>query len=1011
MRPTRWAARPCYLGGLLAVIASVPLMTGDRDAAIAAGIRRQLADGYYADAEGRAREWLQDLETGAGSQPVRSLEALHLLLEALSLEGKESEAEPLELAQTAVELAATTIGTNDLAYARSLHYLAHFTRTLGVESARGIAEESLGLRLRLGGTDHPAVGESHRLLADVSLRAGSFDEGRGHLEDALNLLDRRHEPDEPARALTLCWLGSVHLRLGSYDAAQAVLDQALALQSRVLRPGHPDIGRTLDFLASLAATVGDYTRARSLHEEGLAIRRAALGDAHPDVGSSINNLAFLHNLLGDFASAKQLLDRALERLQERSLADNVSVQNGRANLAFALAGLGEYEEAIRLYRRVLEIRERDLPPDHELTGSTLYHLARVLRARGDVEEPRQLLERALALFGSRFGPVHERVGDCLVDLGSLAAERGDLGEAEHLLRRGLEVRERVLGPGHPDTAWARVEAAKLAWERGEDDAAVAEALLSEEQMRLHLRRTVQVLPEREALRYESIRDSGLGLALTVAGNAARRPSASETRALLDAVVRSRALVLDEIATRHHAVLVDTSTDAAELRQRLDRARGLLGRLVAAGPGSRDWERYTERVENARLEMESLERRLAVGSEAYGRGIRAREVGLDEVLAALPGDVALVSYVRHPSHSGRGDAYTVIALPAGKQPFLVRLGSASEIDGLIRRWRDEVGSPPGDPEAEARYAAAAAALRRVIWDPVERHLGAPRMVVVVPDGTVCLVNFATLPVEPGRYLVDTGPAIHYLSAERDLARGRAEWSGPAGLLVVGGADFGEGVAAIRFAALPSALFEAEEVEAAFSRVSPRPQVTVLVGRSATEAAVRRHAPGSRILHLATHGYFVDAPAEPRALFDNALARSGLALAGANRGMTEEPADQRDDGLLTAAEVASLDLRSVDWVVLSGCETGVGPVQNGEGVLGLRRTFATAGARTLIASLWSVEDHAARRWVRALYEARIAGASTVDAVRGASAELLVSQRRSSRGTHPYVWGAFVAAGDWR
>jgi CHAT domain-containing protein len=120
---------------------------------------------------------------------------------------------------------------------------------------------------------------------------------------------------------------------------------------------------------------------------------------------------------------------------------------------------------------------------------------------------------------------------------------------------------------------------------------------------------------------------------------------------------------------------------------------------------------------------------------------------------------------------------------------------------------------------------------------------------------------------------------------------------------------------------------------------------------------------------------------------------------------------DDGVLTAEEIAGLDLRSAGWAVLSACETGVGDVQSGEGVLGLRRAFQVAGARTVIMSLWAVEDDSAREWMHALYAARLGGSETPEAVREASRDVLQQRRAGGLDTHPFHWGGFVAAGDWR
>src|SRR4029079_4260301 len=160
--------------------------------------------------------------------------------------------------------------------------------------------------------------------------------------------------------------------------------------------------------------------------------------------------------------------------------------------------------------------------------------------------------------------------------------------------------------------------------------------------------------------------------------------------------------------------------------------------------------------------------------------------------------------------------------------------------------------------------------------------------------------------------------------------------------------------------------------------------LLLARDADEATFKRQAPHYRVLHLATHGFFLNGPClggldrtrsvsglvgASKPLERNEVRRtgaegrplrlSGLALAGANRRTSVDTAD--DDGILTAEEVAALDLREVEWAVLSACDTGLGQVQNGEGVLGLRRSFEVAGVHTVIMSLWPVEDQAARQWM--------------------------------------------------
>jgi CHAT domain-containing protein len=186
----------------------------------------------------------------------------------------------------------------------------------------------------------------------------------------------------------------------------------------------------------------------------------------------------------------------------------------------------------------------------------------------------------------------------------------------------------------------------------------------------------------------------------------------------------------------------------------------------------------------------------------------------------------------------------------------------------------------------------------------------------------------------------------------------------------------------------------------------------------------------VLHLATHGFFLDGLCPPAvggtrsvgglstgqksgpglALGESPLLLSGLALAGANRRASAGPDDE--DGILTAEEVTALNLEGVEWAVLSACDTGLGEIKAGEGVFGLRRAFQVAGVRTVIMSLWSVDDEAARLWMRTLYQHRLQKhLGTAVAMREASLSVLRDRRTRGQSTHPFYWAGFVAAGDWR
>jgi CHAT domain-containing protein len=461
------------------------------------------------------------------------------------------------------------------------------------------------------------------------------------------------------------------------------------------------------------------------------------------------------------------------------------------------------------------------------------------------------------------------------------------------------------------------------------------------------------------------------------------------------------------------------------------------------------------LDEALQKKEAAERALAEKSAAARAESARSNIGLQEVRPMLPADSALVAFMRYdrttvdtastaitsrivPSYIAfviRSDREATVAVP---------LGSATRIESAVAAWREQVGgqmiAARTTVDPERAYRVAGAQLRRIIWTPIAARIAGVRHVFIVPDGAINLVSFASLPEGTNRYLIEEGPVIHYLSTERDLVLNDVPPSA-GGLLAVGGPAFDEQVSSpaanarrsscatlgyVHFEDLPGSRNEATEVATIWKSLSGG-EAKLLSGRAATETAVKQAFVGRRVVHLATHGYFLNSrcasasigstrsvgglalgTASLSTLMENPLLLTGLAFAGANL----RSRSQDDDGLLTAEEVAGLNLQDTEWVVLSACDTGAGQIKAGEGVFGLRRAFQIAGARTIIMSLWSVEDQATRSWMRDLYDARfVRHFTTTEAVRAASLNAVRARRARGQSTHPFYWAGFVSAGDWR
>jgi CHAT domain-containing protein len=475
----------------------------------------------------------------------------------------------------------------------------------------------------------------------------------------------------------------------------------------------------------------------------------------------------------------------------------------------------------------------------------------------------------------------------------------------------------------------------------------------------------------------------------------------------------------------------------------------------------------------------LERDLAAHSPAYRQLLAQARRGAAEVRAALPAGATLIDFLeyRHYSPTARGkkplageDRLAAFVVRPGKADVvLVPLGKSARLGELIDAWRASHGRGDVPPRGKPDPAEV---LRKELWLKLEKHLGGAKTVLYSPDGPLCRLPLAALPGKKANtFLVHERAfavvAVPQLLPEL-LAPRKARSDDQPTLLLVGGVDFGTGrrpsTASGRlpsfppFLALRGTVTEVNDLKSQFRKAFPSAATPVVLrGGKATRAAFLREADRARYLHLATHGFFADA-SESSALGTvsrSALLRgvrlrldvvgrqpellSGLVFAGVN-----DPTVKPEDCVLTALEASELNLDGADLVTLSACETGLGKTAGGEGLLGLQRAFQLAGARSVLASLWTVPDESTRQLMAEFYRRTWSTnpLARAEALRQAQLAML---RRAARetarrsggpeelplpsvegeptrsplkfpprrgdGRSPHFWAAFILSGDWR
>lgn len=859
--------------------------------------------------------------------------------------------------------------------------------------AQETAENWVSLAEKEG--DAAAQVEALRAAASSYRALRQRDPEAAHLRRALQLAERM--PDRRVEVEVLIQLARAEAERSAFAECDALLDRAEAAWRRTgIRD--PKLEARLWSTRGVAATYQrDPNSALVFHQKATDLFRET--NDRELLGLPLTNLgqvqANLHDYSGCLVSLQEALtlpmpesERPLvlisegichfelnqfdeaERLFEegRSLAEKIG---SRPLVAFAIGELGlvawrkgnDLDRAMELFEDAAARCVRD--GDYRNRVNWLANQAAVRRDQKRCEESLaikdEILRQTAAVPGLRVPPaVLKNAAECMITLGRFE-------EADRTLAEALDA-ARTMGDD------------KRVWQ-GEREVARLRALQNrrEDADRAYQRALDALEKTRGGLRLEAFKtdffsdkvqiyeDYAAFLVESPAGTSAIRRSfdvaeRSRARAFLDILMESRVGL-------HETLPPEIVTKEAKIEREISRLQAELRRLG-------DDPARAERLAVSEKELAELTLRVRTTEPRFRDTRFSQPVSLTELQASITPEEAVLAYMLAEPRSHlwivRKDRVDHRRLPA-----------RTEIETSVRKALTGLLSPAAKPDGLATLTA------QLLSDLSPEDL--PRSLIIVPSGLLYYFPFEILPLGgDGRVLADYASTAYVPSAttlvalrQRDdtpsrtqlLALGDALYSGEAG---------GRGNAGTfaSLGALPHTREEVRRVRSLFGRG----QTVALLGQDATEGRLKAAAPGSfSVLHLAVHGW----------LDDVHPARSGLVLG-------REEGDE-EDGLLQLREIFRLPLEA-DLVVLSACRSALGELVTGEGMVGLTRGFFHAGASSVVASLWNVDDEASAVFMDAFYRGLRRGHDKAEALRLAKVEL----RSDPRYAHPYYWAPFVLLG---
>ncbi len=780
-------------------------------------------------------------------------------------------------------------------------------------------------------------------------------------------------------------LGAVYYYLGAFEQALEECRRAADLSRSV--GDRRSEGRNVGLIASVQLEMGGYAKAIEAYEE--AIRLARETRDRRSESDQLASLSLLHLSLGGHEQGLKSIQQALEiapQLKNAWLEGRFHKIHGSVYKA-----MGRHAEATMAYGRSLKLSRTT--GDRYAEASALMELSATRSSTGDRQGARNDARAALDI--ARQSGAHILEGRIHNDLGGIELASGRLATAEDHFRKARSFGEQTRMPEvlwRAEAGLARVHERRGQWSEARALYARAVDIIEE------VREKLPVADEKAGFLEDKI-DTYKHLVRVLAALHTRNPKGDFAKEAFQYTERGRSRAfLDLLSESGRSGPQEADERLREAQWRISQVQSELMREHASR--APDPKRIT-----------SLYSSLAQADDAYvalSRGLQRSQVPaqglalrLEQVQKLLGPRALLLEYSLGEPQSFlfavSRDGYRLVALPPAG-------ALAERVDSLRRAIANgRIRAALGD------YLLNARALYQDLIEPAGPLLLGKNELIIVPDGALHYAPFAALlhtgqPLEPQAdmsqlpYLARShslrySPSASVLAA---LAGNRGQQPAPEKLvLAFADPDYNNTSQAAaqrnflfgKWERLLASRKEAESIAAVY----PSGQVTLFAGREASEQNAKAESllASHRILHFAVHGFVNHEKPQ----------LSGLVLSQSDR--------QREDGLLQAYEIMQMRLNA-DVVVLSACETGIGKHIRGEGLASLSRAFLYAGANSVIASLWRVDDQSTADLMSRFHRRLFDGKSPRDeALRQAQLDLI----RSGTFSHPYFWAAFALTGSAR
>jgi CHAT domain-containing protein len=824
--------------------------------------------------------------------------------------------------------------------------LEQFTKALGL--AKGYFGDSNVVVSKI----HSKMAISYGFLGDKQQAIESF-------LKAIELSDKSLGPDHPDSAEIMESLAATYNSIAHRGKAMSILQRAKEIKEKNFGKTDPRLASTLRDIAYTVFATGDYNSSYLYAEQADKLVQP-VRESNPSLVSSIKVLmGVILSQLGFYDMALQAYQEAIQ-LNAKTSDQNASFYDGSfSGIAQVYESQGNFGEALGIYKKILDFQHGNLGRDSAASANTQRAIATLHFKMGEHQKAIDLL---LPLVSSNFS--NDQTGRVLTlnNLGMAYEGNSDFESAIKYLDQSLELGREINGPTHPITIQTLANIASLSAKMGNESRARSTAMQWVAALE-DRRESVFNLSEGERLLWVN-QNFNFGIPVTCL----------KPNQIADIILRWKGVVLDSIL-EDRAIYrrISTSEGGPKLVEDIQSKKNQVAALLA----EKNYDR--KKFEELQRSVELMETSIANQAMSDGRARIFSLVSHDQIVDCIPKSAAVIDFVSYFDPIKKENAYAASIIDAQGNIQIAIIDDAAKVNDLVTEYRKNILT-----RDNKLLSSTLRSLHEKVWKPIQSKLSNDTKIVFLgAEGMLNFVSFATLLDEKNEFLCNTFD-FRYIGSGRDLLK-KTDQPKPKKIAIYADPDFSSeivltksfgmrtldlGKAEMQLDPLPGSRQEAQVVSEVASNAGLSSEIQM--GEEASEQNLAKiQAPS--ILHLATHGFFVgfsddtksasrgmkpvSTTQTPPTIF-NPMRQGAITLAGAQNTLrkwdTGSYPDPSNDGILTAEEVAGINLAGTWLVVLSSCDSGKGMIQAGEGVFGLRRGFLIAGARNLLMTLWPVSD---------------------------------------------------------